>query len=97
MLQQHSNDGQDTKKQREALSLKLSSETATYGDIFKGSYFLFNLFILSEDCILILQRFMANTEKKMEELCIATKNTKESQIKSELPLLSINQTINLIS
>ena len=33
----------------------------------------------------------------MEELCIATKNTKESQIKSELQLVSMNETIHFIS
>ena len=39
---------------------------------------------------------MENIEKKMEELCIATKNTKESQIKGELQLVSMNKTINFI-
>ena len=38
----------------------------------------------SDYCILILQRCMGNIEKKMEGLFIATKNTKESQIKGEL-------------
>ena len=33
----------------------------------------------------------------MEELCIATKNTKESQIKGELQLVSMNEAINFIS
>ena len=33
----------------------------------------------------------------MEELCIATTNTKESQIKGELQLVSINKTTNFIS
>ena len=32
----------------------------------------------------------------MEELCIAMKNTKESRIKGELQLVSMNKTINLI-
>ena len=40
---------------------------------------------------------MGNIEKKMEELCIATKKTKESQIKGELHLVSMNETINFIS
>ena len=40
---------------------------------------------------------MENIEKKMEELCLATKNTKESQIKSELQLVSTNEKINFIS
>ena len=40
---------------------------------------------------------MENIEKKMEELCIATKNTKESQIKGEMQLVSMNETINFIS
>ena len=39
---------------------------------------------------------MKNTEDKMEELCIATKNTKESQIKGELQLVGMNET-NFIS
>ena len=40
---------------------------------------------------------MGNIEKKMEELCIATKNTKESQInKGELQLVSMNETIKFI-
>ena len=33
----------------------------------------------------------------MEELCIATKNTKETQIKGELQLVSMKETINFIS
>ena len=33
----------------------------------------------------------------MEELCIPTKNTKESQIKGELQLVRMNKTINFIS
>ena len=33
----------------------------------------------------------------MEELCISMKNTKESQIKGELQLVSMNETINFIS
>ena len=33
----------------------------------------------------------------MEELCITTKNTKESQIKGELQLVSMNERINFIS
>ena len=40
---------------------------------------------------------MGNIEKKMEELCIATKNTKGSQIKGDLQLVSMNETINFIS
>ena len=39
---------------------------------------------------------MENIEKKMEELCIATKNSKESQIKGELQLVSMSKTINFI-
>ena len=89
-LRNNSNDGQDTKKQLEASSLELSFEKASDGDVFKD-------FIKSEDCILILKRCMENIERKMEELCIATKNTKESQIKGELQLISMNETINFIS
>ena len=89
-LSNNSNDGQDTKKQREASSLELSFEKASDGDVFKDS-------LKSEDCILILKRCMENIVKKMEELCIATKNTKESQIKGELQLVSMNETINFIS
>ena len=40
---------------------------------------------------------MKNTENKMEELCIAAKNTKESQINGELQLVGMNETINFIS
>lgn len=40
---------------------------------------------------------MANIEKKIKELCIATENTKESQIKDELQLISMNETTNFIS
>ena len=45
----------------------------------------------------MLQRCMANIEKKIKELRIATKNTKESQIKDELQLISMNETTNFIS
>ena len=89
-LSNKSNDGQDTKKQREASSLELSFEKASNGDVFKDS-------LKSEDCISILKRCMENIEKKMEELCIATKNSKESQIKGELQLVSMSKTINFIS
>ena len=40
---------------------------------------------------------MGNIEKKMEELCIAMKNAKESQIKGELQLVSMNETKHFIS
>ena len=80
----------DTKKQHEASSLELSFEKASYGDVFKDS-------LNSEDCILILKRFMENIKKKMEESCITTKNAKESQIKGELQLVSMNKRINFIS
>ena len=40
---------------------------------------------------------MENIERKMEELCTAAKNTKESQIKCELQLVSMHETINFIS
>ena len=89
-LSNNSNDGHDTKKQREASSLELSFEKASDGDVFKDS-------LKSEDFILILKRFMENIEKKREELCIATKNTKESQIKGELQLVSMNEAINFIN
>ena len=89
-LSNNPNDGQDTKKQREALCLELSLEKASDGDVSKDS-------LKSEDCILILKKCMENIEKKMEELCIETKNTKESQIKGELQLVSMNETINFIS
>ena len=39
---------------------------------------------------------MENIEKKMEELCIATKNTKKCQIKGELQVVSMNKTIHFI-
>ena len=89
-LSNNSNDGQDTKKQREASSLELSFKKASDGDVFKD-------YLKSDDCILILKRCMENIEKKMEELCIATKNTKQSQIKGEWQLESMNETINFIS
>ena len=63
--------------------MELFFEKASDGDVFKDS-------LKSEHCILILKRCMENIEKKMEELCIATKNTKESQIKGELQLVSKN-------
>ena len=85
-----SSDGQDTKKQREALNLKLSFEKASDGDVFKDS-------LKADDYILILKRCMGNIKKKMEELCTATKNVKESQIKGELQLVSMNETINFIN
>ena len=88
-LSNNSDDGQDSKKQREASSLELPFEKALDGDVFKDS-------LKSEDLILVLKRWMENTEKKMEELCIATKNTKESKIKGELQLISMNETINFI-
>ena len=70
--------------------MELSFEKSSDGDVFKDS-------LKSEDCLLILKRCMGNIGKKMEELCIATKNTKESQIKeSELQLVSMNETINKI-
>ena len=80
-LSNNSNDGQDIKKQREASSLELSFEKASNGDVFKDS-------LKSEDCILILKRYMENIEKKMKKLCIATKNTNESQIKGGLQLVN---------
>ena len=82
-LSNTSNDGQDTKKHCEASSSELSFEKASDGDVFKDS-------LKSENC-------MENIGKTMEELCIATKNTKESQIKGELQLVTMNKTINFIS
>ena len=38
-----------------------------------------------------------NIDKKMEELCIPPKNKKESQINSELQLVSMNKTIDFYS
>ena len=70
--------------------MELSFEKASDGDVFKDS-------LKSEDCIFKLKRRMENIERKREELCIATKNTKESQIKVELQLVSMNETINFIS
>ena len=89
-LSNNSNDGQDTRKKREASSLELPFEKASDGDVLKDS-------LKSEDCILILKRCMENIERKMQELCIAAKNTKESQIKCELQLVSMHETINFIS
>ena len=44
-----------------------------------------------------LKGYIENIQKKMDKLCSATKNTKESQIKGELDLVSMNKTINFIS
>ena len=82
-LSNNSNDGQDTRKKREASSMELSFEKASDGDVFKDS-------LKSEDCIFKLKRRMENIERKREELCITTKN-------SELQLVSMNETINFIS
>ena len=89
-LSKNCSDGKDAKKQREASSLELSFEKASDGDVFKDS-------LKSEDCILILKICMENFEKKMEELCIATKNIKKSQIKDELQLVCMKETINYIN
>ena len=70
--------------------MELSFEKASDGDVFKDS-------LKSEDCILILKICMENFEKKMEELCIATKNIKKSQIKDELQLVCMKETINYIN
>ena len=68
-LSNNSDDGQDSKKQREASSLELAFEKALDRDVFKDS-------LKSEDRILVLKRCMENTGKKMEELCIATTQKK---------------------
>ena len=78
------------KKQREASSLKLSFEKASDGNAFKDS-------LKYKDWILILQRYIENIGKKMEELWIETKNTKESHIKGELQLVSMDETMYFIS
>ena len=78
------------KKQCEASSLELSFEKGSDGDVFKDS-------LKSEECILILKICMENIENKMEELCIGTKKTKESQIKCEFQLVSMSKIINFIS
>ena len=44
-----------------------------------------------------MQRYIENIEKKMEELSIATKNTKESHIKGELQPVSMDKTMYFIS
>lgn len=79
-----------SKKQREVSSLELSFEKVEDQDVFKDS-------LKPEDCILILQIYMAKIEKKMEELCTVTTNTKECQIKGELQVKDMNETINFIS
>ena len=40
---------------------------------------------------------MENIEQKMEELCIATKSTKQNQIKAELQLVRMAETVNFIN
>ena len=56
-LSNNSNDGQDTRKQREFSSLELSFEKASDGEVFKDS-------LKSKDWILILKRYMKNIEKE---------------------------------
>ena len=68
----------------------MSFEKASDGDFFKDS-------LKSEDYILILKICIENIERKMEELCIATKNTTESQMKGELQLVSMTKAVNFIS
>ena len=46
---------------------------------------------------MILERYMANIEKILELLCIATKDIKENQIKDELQLVNMNEKINFNS
>ena len=65
--------------------MELAFEKALDGDVFKD-------FLKSEDCILISKRWMENIEQKMEELCIATKSTKQNQIKAELQLVRMTET-----
>ena len=50
----------------------------------------------SGDCILILKRRMENIEKEIESLYVAKKIAKETQIKSEFQLESINKTIKFV-
>ena len=40
---------------------------------------------------------MENIEQKMEELCIATKSTKQNQIKAKLQLVRMTETVNFIN
>ena len=70
--------------------MKLSFEKASDGNAFKDS-------LKYKDWILILQRYIENIGKKMEELWIETKNTKESHIKGELQLVSMDETMYFIS
>ena len=86
-LNNNSNGGQDTKKRRKISSL--SFEKASDGDVFKDS-------LKSGDCTLILKRCMENIAKEMESLYVAKKITKETQIKSEFQLESINKQLNLL-
>ena len=65
--------------------MELAFQKALDGDVFKD-------FLKSEDCILISKRWMENIEQKMEELCIATKSTKQNQIKAELQLVRMTET-----
>ena len=67
----------------------MSFEKASDGDVFKDA-------LKSGDCILILKRRMENIEKEIESLYVAKKITKETQIKSEFQLESINKQLNLL-
>ena len=73
-LSNNSNDGQDTKKQREASSLELSFEKASDGDVFKDS-------LKSEDCILILKRCMENIKNKWKNYVLQRKTQKKVRLK----------------
>ena len=86
-LNNNSNDGQDSKKRSKISSL--SFEKASDGDVFKDS-------LKSGDCTLILKRCMENIAKEMESLYVAKKITKETQIKSEFQLESINKTVKFV-
>ena len=84
-LSNNSNDKQDTKNQRKASSMELSFEKASDGDVFKFPK-IWGLYFDIEKMY----------EKYWKEN-VATKSTKESQIKKELQLVSMNKTINFIS
>ena len=50
----------------------------------------------SDDCVAILCNCMKNLEEKMNELFQITSSAKDSQIKGELQLKYLNETVNFI-
>ena len=58
---------------------------------------MFEEALKSDDCVAILFNCMKNLEEKMNELFQITSSAKDSQIKDELQLKDLNETVNFIS